>query len=99
MSDKTRQKPSPEKQATNTSGAASTIRVEITEDSLRDTDPDTGQSYSLARGDVITVPRACALRWLSYGWVTDADGTHPSGERIPGARATLQVHDGSIGGQ
>lgn len=95
-----KQSTKPARNTTNdTPISAGTIRVEITEDALRDSDPETGQSYALARGDVITVPRACALRWLSYGWAKDADGAHPSGERIPGARAPLQVHDGSIGGQ
>lgn len=61
------------------------MRVEILEDRLSDTDPDTDRHYLQHKGDVITVPDACGARWCGYGWAKDVDGKVDTGERKPGA--------------
>lgn len=76
-----------------------TMRVEILEPRLSDTDPDTDRHYLLEKGDRITVPIACGQRWCSYGWAKDLAGKHETGERIEGTRAPLEVHDGTVGGK
>lgn len=72
------------------------MRVEILEDRLTDTDPDTDRHYQLTKGDVITVPDACGARWCGYGWAKDLDGTVPTAERVPGA-AQLDVANSKSG--
>ncbi len=72
------------------------MRVEIIEDKLSDSDVGTGRHYALEKGDSITVPDDCGARWCSYGWAKDADGTHPTGERIPGVREPMVVQDTTI---
>lgn len=71
------------------------MRVEILEDRLSDAD-ETGHLHVFAKGDVVTVPDACALRWLAYGWAKDVSGAVATGERIPGARKPLSVDDATI---
>lgn len=74
------------------------MRVQITEEKLSDNDPETGMQYLLGKGDIITVSDATGKRWCGYGWAKDVDGGHPTGERIPGARAVLDVQDASLSG-
>jgi hypothetical protein len=75
------------------------MRVEITEDRLSDTDPDTDRHYLHERGDVITVPDALGAKWCMLGWARDVAGNVPTGERIPGVRdVVVDVQDHTIGG-
>jgi len=73
------------------------MRVEITEERLKDTDATTDQHYVLTKGDIVTVPDECGQRWCSYGWAKDTEGVVPTGERIPGARAPLAVQNSKVG--
>ena len=73
------------------------MRVEITETKLRHHDKETDKHYSQVRGDVITVPDHVGVLWCKYGWAKDVDGNVATGERIPGARKPLEVHN-AIGG-
>ena len=57
------------------------MRVEITEDRLSDTDPETGRHYLQREGDALTVPDALGTTWCSHGWAKDVDGNVPTGER------------------
>lgn len=72
------------------------MQVQITEERLKDNDPETGMQYSLGKGDIITVSDATGKRWCGYGWAEDTSGVHPSGERIPGAREVLNVNDAQL---
>lgn len=67
------------------------MRVEITEEKLRDTeqleDGSFGQSYNLAKGDTVTVSDSLGRKWCGLGWARDVDGNVATGKRIPGARA------------
>lgn len=73
------------------------MRVEILEDRLSDTDPDTDRHYLHEKGDVITVPDPLGAKWCKHGWAKDLGGATPTGERVPGV-ATIEVDDGAIGG-
>lgn len=75
------------------------MQVQITEERLRDSDPETGLQYSLGKGDIITVSSATGQRWCGYGWAIDVSGECPTGERIPGAREALAVHSATLGGK
>ena len=57
------------------------MRVEITEERLSDTDPETGRHYLHEAGDVITVPDSLGKTWCKHGWAKDVDGNVPTGER------------------
>jgi hypothetical protein len=72
------------------------MQVKINEDRLKDTDPETGQQYSLGKGDVVTVSDTTGRRWCAYGWAADVSGNTATGERIPGAREVLNVQDVTI---
>lgn len=61
------------------------MRIEVTEDRLSDMNADTGQHYSLTKGDIVTVPDAYGARLCAFGWVKDVDGKVKSAERKPGA--------------
>ena len=63
------------------------VRVRITEDRLRDA------GYDLSKGDSITVSAELAQYWVGLGWADDPTGNIATGERIPGARAPLDVQD------
>ena len=60
------------------------MKIEVTEDRLSDMDADTGQHYSLSKGDIVTVPDAYGARLCARGWVKDVDGKVKSEERKPG---------------
>lgn len=75
------------------------MQVKINEDRLSDMDPQTGQHYSLGKGDIITVSDETGKRWCAYGWAQDVAGQTPTGERIPGARdVLLDVQDATLAG-
>ncbi len=66
------------------------MRVEITEDSLSDINPDDNHHYRQVKGDILTVPAHLGQYWVDLGWAKDVDGVHPTGERIPGAHPHIQ---------
>lgn len=61
------------------------MRIEVLEESLKDTDQSTGTRYSLSKSDVVTVSDECGKRWCGFGWVKDLEGKVKTGERKPGA--------------
>lgn len=61
------------------------MRIEVTEDRLSDMDADTGQHYSLSKGDIVTVPDTYGARLCGFGWVKDTEGKVETAERKPGA--------------
>ena len=75
------------------------MQVKITEDRLKDTDEVSGQSFSLGKGDTVTVSDTCGKRWCHYGWAKDVSGQHPTGERVPGAREPFAVQDAQVTGE
>jgi hypothetical protein len=73
------------------------MRVEIAEERLKDTDTESGQTYNLGKGDVITVSEMTGRRWCENGWAKDLDGNVETGQRVPGVRA-LNVKNAKITG-
>lgn len=69
--------------------AADTMRVEITEKSLKDA------GMVLSDGDRVTVPAEVGRRWCELGWAKDRDGKVKSGDRVPGV-AALQVQSAKV---
>lgn len=74
------------------------MKVKILENKLKDFDPGMGVQHDLKKGDEVTVSDETGWRWCGYGWAKDVDGVHPTGKRIPGARA-IEVHDVVVKGK
>ena len=62
------------------------MKVEILEERLKAKDRETGQHYTLEKGDRVTVSDECGHSWCAAGWAKDLSGDVPTGERKPGAR-------------
>lgn len=73
------------------------MQVKILEERLKDADPETGQHYTLGKGDIVTVSDATGKRWCGYGWAEDVKGKVKTGERIPGPQA-IEPQDLTIKG-
>lgn len=77
------------------------MRVEVTEDVLRDNYEDktaeTSRHYDHVKGDTLTVPDELGQKWCRLGWAKDLDGIVPTGERKPGPEIILEVQDHTLG--
>jgi hypothetical protein len=62
------------------------MKIEVLEERLRAKDRETGQHYSLEKGDRITVSDATGKRWCDAGWVKDVEEKYETKERVPGAQ-------------
>jgi len=65
-------------------------RVQVTEETIK----EPGYPEPFYEGDVSTLPKAIADKWIGLGWAKDFD-TGEQGERIPGSR--IVNGDGSLG--
>lgn len=58
------------------------MKIEVLEERLRSTDPETGEHYNLEEGDRVTVSDACGREWCKHGWAKDLSGDVETGERV-----------------
>lgn len=65
------------------------MRIEVLEESLKDTDQATGKRYELSKGDIVTVRDEYGARLCGFGWVKDLEGKVKSAERKPGAEVLV----------